>query len=82
MDETIEEFETGDIIAKIGEPEKWVVFSSGFDLYYLRILDVNTGQPGPYLDHVRKGYCHQNCVKLEHLDPKEMEEMDWSAKNA
>ena len=82
MDETIEEFEPGDIIAKIGEPEKWVVFSSGFDLYYLRILDVNTGQPGQYLDHVRKGYCHQNCVKLEHLDPKEMEEMDWSAKNA
>lgn len=82
MDETIEEFEPGDIIAKIGDSEKWVVISLGFDLYYLRILDVNTGQPGPYLDHVRKGYCHQNCVKLEHLDPKEMEEMDWSAKNA
>lgn len=79
MDETIEEFKPGDIIAKIGDPEKWVVYSSGFDRYYLRILDVNTGQPGPYLAHVRKLHCYETFIKLEHRDPMEM---DWSAENA
>lgn len=77
MSERTDEFVSGDIIVQIGHPMRFVVCSSGYELYYIRVWDTDTGKPGMLLEKMPKYKCHSEFVKLEHRDP---DDIDWSVK--